>query len=394
VKKISVPGFRFSGVATGVKKRGVKDLALIASDQPATAAAVFTTNRVVAAPVILGRERIQSGRIQAAVINSGNANVGQGKRGIQDAEEMCERTAKCLGIHPQLVFPSSTGVIGVPLMMDKIRRGIDRAAHCLTSDGLWSAAEAILTTDLVAKVSTRTSDPTCWTVAGITKGAGMIAPHMATMLAYIMTDAAVEPWFLQEILHEGLEESFNSITVDGDMSTNDTVLLLANGVSGNSPIRRKSNQAKDLKRAFHEVMKELAVMIVKDGEGATKVVEIQVKGARSKNEARRVAWKVANSNLVKTAFFGEDANFGRILGAVGAAGVSVNPDTIDISFDHVPVVRKGIGVGILHEDEAHAVLKKPAFSVRVDLNLGRAEASVWTSDLSLEYVKINASYRS
>lgn len=394
MKPVVVPGFRFSGVATGVKKRGAKDLALIASEQPATAAAVFTTNKIVAAPVILGRERIQSGRIQAAIINSGNANVGQGTKGIRDAKEMCERTAKCLAIDPRLVFPSSTGVIGFPLSMDKIRPGIDLAARHLSEDGVQGAAEAILTTDLMPKVSARRVESGGWTVAGMTKGAGMIAPHMATMLAYIMTDAAVEQEFLRGILNEGLGDTFNAITVDGDMSTNDTVLFLANGVRGNHPIGPRSKHGKALKQAFHEVMKELALLIVKDGEGATKVAEIRVRGARSRQEARQVAWKVANSNLVKTAFFGEDPNFGRILGAVGAAGVELNPATIDIFFDKVPVVRKGIGLGTRHEKEAQAVLKRSEFPIRIDLHLGNAEAAVWASDLSYEYVKINASYRS
>jgi glutamate N-acetyltransferase/amino-acid N-acetyltransferase len=276
--------------------------------------------------------------------------------------------------------------------MEKIRPGIDRAVQCLREDGLMSAAEAILTTDLVPKVSVKARRSGGWTVAGIAKGAGMIAPSMATMLAYIMTDARFEEGLLQEILREGIEESFNAITVDGDMSTNDTVLLLASGAA--TPIEGGGGRSRGIRQAIHEVMKELALMIVRDGEGATKVAEIRVTGAASREDARRVAWKVANSNLVKTAFFGEDANFGRILGAVGASGVHINPDALDIFFDRVPVVKKGIGVGRLYENEAHAVLKRREFTVVINLHQGKERSSVWTSDLTYDYVKINASYRS
>ncbi|MBI2361093.1 MAG: bifunctional glutamate N-acetyltransferase/amino-acid acetyltransferase ArgJ [Deltaproteobacteria bacterium] len=389
-----VPGFKFAGVACGIKKTRRKDLALIFSERPAVAAALFTTNWVKAAPVIVGMRHIKRGLVQAVVINSGVANACTGAQGLRDAEVMCRDVASCLDIDAGLVLPSSTGLIGVPLPMDKIRSGIEKAADLLSEDSFSQAARAILTTDRDIK----TSSAGCRVegkkvvVAGMAKGAGMIAPKMATMLAYIMTDAAVEPRCLRAMLRRAVAETFNAITVDGDMSTNDTVLFMANGVAGNSPIKSGSREEDILFSAAREVMETLALKLVEDGEGATKVVEIRVLGSRSSAEAKKVAYTVATSQLVKTAFFGEDPNYGRIMAAIGRAEVPIKPDRVDIFFDGVTVVRRGAGVNAA-ETEAGRVLKQPSFTVRINLRQGNAAASVWTSDLTHDYVRLNSAYR-
>ncbi len=393
VAKITVPGFKFAGVACGIKKSKKKDLALIFSERPGVAAALFTTSRVKSPSVHVGAKRIKRGRLQAVVIVSGNANACTGKRGLADAEEMCRETARCLGIRQDLVFPSSTGVIGVPLPMEKVRSGIKDAAGQLSSGWFARAAEAMLTTDRFTKVATASCalGGKRVTVTGMAKGAGMIAPNMATMLAYILTDAAVEPRCLKRILARAADETFNCITVDGDTSTNDTVLFLANGVAANSPVR-SGKEEEVLSKSARKVMKELALKLVQDGEGTTKVVEVRVEAARSVSQARKVAFSVANSKLVKTAFFGEDPNFGRIMVAIGYAGVPVNPDKIDVSFNGVRVVKQGVGLNS-NGRRAARVLRRPSFSVKIHLSQGQASASVWTSDLSYEYVRINSAYR-
>ncbi len=394
MRSIRVPGFQFAGVACGIKKSKKKDLALIYSERPATAAALFTTNKVKAAPVLVGMQRIRRGKIQALVANSGNANACTGSRGIRDAEAMCREVGRKLGIDSRLVLPSSTGFIGVPLPMEKIRNGVERAAGLLSPDSFSHAAEAILTTDRFVKVASTTLrlNGTRVVIAGMAKGAGMIAPKVATMLAYILTDAAVEPRCLRGALRRSAEETFNSITVDGDTSTNDTVLFLANGFAGNSPVRVGTREEKSLLRVAEEVMEQLAIKVVADGEGTTKVVEILVEGSRTVAEAKRVAFAVANSKLVKTAFFGADPNFGRIVAAVGYAGVPLDPERITVSFDRVPVVRGGVGVNS-NEKQAARVLRRPSFTVRIHLHQGKEAAWVWTSDLGHEYIRINSAYR-
>ncbi|MBI4527668.1 MAG: bifunctional glutamate N-acetyltransferase/amino-acid acetyltransferase ArgJ [Deltaproteobacteria bacterium] len=391
---MTVRGFRFSGVACGIKKSKKKDLALIFSETPAVAAALFTTNRVKAAPVLVGMERLRRSKIQAVVVNSGIANACTGKRGVSDAEAMCELVGSRLGIAAGLVFPSSTGVIGVPLPMDRIKRGITKAAAALSADSFSHAAEAIMTTDRFMKVSSTSLvlGGKRVRVAGMAKGAGMIAPNMATMLAYVFTDAAADADCVNSILRRSAEESFHRVTVDGDMSTNDTVLLLANGAVGNRPIERGSREAAGLLRAVSQVMKKLSIKLVEDGEGTTKLVEIRVEGARSGADARKIAFVVGNSKLVKTAFFGEDPNFGRVMAAVGYAGVPVRPEAIDVSFDRVTVVRNGVGLSS-REKQAARVLKRPSFKVRIQLHQGKAATSIWTSDLSHTYVRINSAYR-
>lgn len=391
---IKVPGFKFAGVACGIKKSRKRDLALIFSETPATAAALFTTNRVKAAPVIVGMKRIKHGRVQAVIINSGNANACTGQKGIRDAEAMCYEVGVRLGIDPRLVIPSSTGLIGVPLPMEKIRQGIEKAAAILSPDSFSHAAEAILTTDRFVKVASTTCRLKGKKVAlaGMVKGAGMIAPNMATMLAYVVTDAMVEIRCLGAILRRAAGDTFNSVTVDGDTSTNDTLLFLANGLAGNTPVRQGSREEVTLARAVHRVATALAIKLVEDGEGATKVVEVRVEGSRSVPEARRVAFAVADSQLVKTAFFGSDPNFGRIMAAIGYAGVPIKPERIDVSFDGVNVVKGGVGINS-NEKGASRVLKRPSFRVRIRLHQGTKSASVWTSDLSYEYVRINSAYR-
>lgn len=391
---IKVSGFRFAGIACGVKKSKRKDLALIVSDRPAVAAAMFTTNRVKAAPVIVGMRHIRGARLQAIVVNSGNANACTGSQGLRDAEVTCRETGASLAIASSLVLPSSTGIIGVPLPMDRIRQGIRQAAVNLSPDGFVQAAEAILTTDRFIKTVTTQCriGGRKIRLAGMVKGAGMIAPKMATMLAYVLTDANVQATCLRSVLRSAVDQTFNCVTVDGDMSTNDTVVLLANGYAGNSPVRVGSKEAIILGKAVYELMYKLALKLVEDGEGATKMVEIRVEQARSRAEAYRVAFSVADSQLVKTAFFGEDPNFGRIMAAIGYSGVPIRTGNVDVSFNRVTVVSKGVG-STANEKAAARVLRLPSFQVKIKLRQGKQAASVWTSDLSHEYVRINSAYR-
>ena len=392
--RITVPGFRFAGVSCGIKKSKKKDLALIVSEVPALAAGVFTTNRVKAAPVLVGMKRLKGGEVQAVVVNSGNANACTGAQGVRDAEAMCRQVAVRLGIPLRGVIPCSTGLIGVSLPMKKIRRGIEEAAAVLSPGGFRDAAEAILTTDRAAKVSTTSCrlGGKRVTVAGVAKGAGMIAPHMATMLAYVFTDVSIQRRSLTAILKRSVDRSFHAITVDGDQSTNDTVLLLANGLAGNRAVMVGSREEKVLERAASKVMVDLALKMVEDGEGSTKLVQILVEGARLLAQAKKVAFSVANSKLVKTAFFGGDPNVGRIVAAIGYAGVPVNPDRIGILFDGVRVVRRGVVVSG-SEGRASRVLRRSSFRVTIRLGQGRASSSVWTSDLSHAYVRFNSAYR-
>ncbi|MCY4489585.1 MAG: bifunctional glutamate N-acetyltransferase/amino-acid acetyltransferase ArgJ [Deltaproteobacteria bacterium] len=389
-----VPGFRFAGVACGLKQSGRKDLALIASEGPAAAAAVFTKNRVKSPSVTAGAQHARSGQLQAVVVNSGNANACTGPGGLRDAEAMCAETARHLGIDARRVLPSSTGIIGVRLPMDKINRGIADAAAALAPDALQDAAQAIMTTDNGAKIAAATcrvgGRPVH--IAGIAKGAGMIAPNMATMLCYVLTDAAVAPAALRPMVRRATDSTFHAITVDGDTSTNDTVLCLANGVAGNPRITPGGEGEDVLERELTRVMKELALKIVADGEGSKKLVEIRVDGARTVAEARKVAFTVANSKLVKTAFFGEDPNIGRFMMAIGNAGVPVVEETIDVALGTVKVVRRGLAVGT-RESAAAKVMQRPSFTVRINLGMGAAGTSVWTSDLGHEYVRINSDYR-
>ena len=387
-------GFKFAGVASGLKKDGRKDLALIYSETSANVAGVFTRNQVKAAPVILDMQRIVSGTCQAVVANSGNANCCTGENGMRDAVLTARWTAQELELPEEQVLVASTGVIGEPLPVVKIQKALPALVKALDSDRVFDFAEAIMTTDKVPKVVSRKGNLNgkAFTLTGIAKGSGMIRPDMATLLCFIMTDIAAEPRVLKEMLRASTDRTLNRITVDGDTSTNDTALLIANGLSGaalnNSAARREFEQILD------EVMMTLAKQLVKDGEGATKLVEIAVKGAKSNANALQVAETVAQSNLLKTALFGEDANWGRILAAAGRSGVPIKPDAIDVYFADVLMVKNGMGCGKKAEAEASQILKQSEFVLTIDLKMGNGLASVLTCDFSIDYVKINASYRS
>ena len=391
-----VSGFLFSGVQAGIKKDGRRDLGLIYSEIPAQVAGLFTTNAIKAAPVLLDKERIKGGLCQAIVVNSGNANACTGSQGLRDARTVSSLVSKRLGIDERLVFSSSTGVIGIPLPLQKIEDRIPELVDSLSPEGWMKVVEAIMTTDTFLKVEVASCriKGKAVKLCGMIKGAGMIRPDMATMLSFLVTDANIHGPILQKMLVQAAEESYHRITVDGEMSTNDTVLLLSNGRAGHSPLHRMDQEGKVFQSMLSEVCQELAKSVVKDGEGGTKFIEIQVKGARTPEDAEKAAYAIAHSPLVKTAFFGEDANWGRIVCALGHSGARLNPDHIDVSFDGAPIVRKGMGVGPRLEERASRVIKKKSFRVIVHLHQGKGQFSVFTTDLSIDYVKINASYRS
>jgi len=387
-------GFSFSGVVSGLKKNGQKDLGLIYSEVPASVAGVFTRNRVQAAPVLVDRERIKKGLCRAVIVNSGSANCCTGDQGMKDAVSEAKLAAYGLNISEELVLVASTGVIGKPLALDKIEAAVPELVKSLSPGGINDFAQAIMTTDTVLKIVSRNGNigGSGFNITGVAKGAGMICPDMATMLCFVCTDAGASPDFLKEVLASSVEKSFNRITIDGDTSTNDTVLVMANGTSGAVVGSRVDKTC--FQELLDEVLKELAKMVVKDGEGATKLVDVIVKGAESVNDAEKIAKTVANSNLVKTALFGEDANWGRIIAAAGRSGVEFDPGLADIYFDDVLMVKNGMGCGDAAETEATKVLKKSEFSITVDLKTGDGKASVLTCDFSVDYVKINADYRS
>jgi len=391
--KTEVPGFAAGAVAAGLRKDERKDVGVILSRVPACAAGVFTTNQVQAAPVLLDKERITSGRAQAVVVNSGNANACTGPRGVQDARAMAKAAASALGIGEELVLVASTGVIGQPLNVSAIEEALPRLAGQLKPDGLFDVAQAIMTTDTFPKAVSKQAhvgDKT-FTVAAVAKGAGMIRPDMATMLCFVCTDMGATPEALAKSLRRAVAGSFNTITVDGDMSTNDTVLVLANGLSGLHI--EETPCAEAFQETLNELLLTLALQIVKDGEGATKLVRVEVEGAPSQEAAKKVAYTVAESPLVKTALFGEDANWGRIMAAMGRAGVPLDPDTIQIYFDGMQMVKDGRGCGQEAEAAATRIFKKERFSITIHLGLGSKRATVHTCDLSTDYVRINADYR-
>jgi glutamate N-acetyltransferase/amino-acid N-acetyltransferase len=392
---MDIKGFQFSAVEAAIKKPGRKDLALIYSEVPARACAVFTTSSVKAAPVLLSMEHISSGTAQALIVNSGNANACTGAPGMAVARETAQLVSQGLGISYQNVQVSSTGVIGVPLPMERVRNAIPALMTGLSAGTLADVAQAIMTTDTFPKLDERSavSGGRAYTLAGIAKGAGMIMPNMATMLSFIVTDASVDPTFLQQTFRHAVDRSFNVITVDGDTSTNDTCLIMANGMAGNPVITEKTPEGEAFAAILNEVLLSLAKQIVKDGEGATKFVTIRVTGALHDADAKQAAMAVANSSLVKTAFFGQDANWGRIFAAIGYSGVAVDQTRLSLSFDDVCMASNGIFAGGDAEARGTEVLKKKEFTVTVDLGLAEATSTVYTSDLSHEYVSINADYR-
>lgn len=395
----AVPGFRAAGVEAGIKKRGGLDLALIVSDTPCTAAAVFTQNLVQAPPVLYDRaliERNPNG-IQAVVINSGCANAVTGEHGLRNTEATARKVEASVRLKRDSCVVMSTGVIGVQLPMDTLLPGIEQAAKALatTDDAGRAAARAIMTTDTRPKeVVLRTAvDGLPVTVAGICKGAGMIHPNMATLLALVCTDAAIDAVALDEALRYAVERSFNCLTIDGDTSTNDTLLALANGTARNPRIDAVDTPAfLEFQAALTSVCIELAKLVARDGEGATKFVTIDVTGARNFEEARQIGRTIATSNLVKTAIFGTDANWGRVLGAAGRAGIAFDPQRLALWFGDVMLVDQGAPTAYAEAD-AHATLSGEDVYVRLDLGLGPESATVWTCDFSHDYVSINADYR-
>ncbi|WP_312338534.1 bifunctional glutamate N-acetyltransferase/amino-acid acetyltransferase ArgJ [Anaerospora hongkongensis] len=390
----SPKGFLAAGVKAGIKQSGKEDVAVIYSVVPAAAAAVFTTNDMAAAPVILSREHIKGGVLSAIVVNSGCANACTGEQGMADAQEMVKQTAELLNISPQTILVSSTGIIGVTLPMAKVSAGILQAVSKLSVEGYDSAMQAIMTTDTFAKTIAYEFKLGGMPVriAGIAKGAGMIHPNMATMLGYITTDANISSPLLKQALDKAVSLTFNMITVDGDTSTNDTVCVLANGQAGNALIDDAADPDYLLfAEALQSVCRYLAQQVVRDGEGATKFLEITVKGALSFEQGKKAAMSIAKSPLVKTAFFGQDPNWGRILCAVGYSGSNVQPARTSLAIGGVTIVEAGLGA---RYDEAllRKVMSEKDITVVVDLGLGQEEATVWTCDFSYEYVKINGEY--
>lgn len=392
-----IKDFSFSAVKAGIKYRDRFDLGLIFSQTPAVAAGVFTTNQVKAAPVILSIDRLKQGRCQALLVNSGNANACNGEGGMEAAISTSKMAAEALGIGEDMVLVSSTGVIGLPLNVEAFARNMESLVANLSETNFGQVADAIMTTDTVPKLVTKSVElgGTPVRFLGMAKGSGMIMPDMATMLAFIMTDAQISFPELKSALKASVEQTFNRITVDGDTSTNDMVLVMANGTAGNPWI--EDDQHEDYQHfqgVLEEICKELALKIVEDGEGATKCITIRVCGARENGEAEQIARTVANSSLVKTAFFGEDANWGRILGAMGRAGIRFSPDRVDIAFGDVLLVKDGVAQGSEMEKKATQVLKQKHFTVCIDLKDGTGCEEIFTCDLSIDYVKINADYRS
>ena len=396
MQSLKIKGFRFAACAAGIKKSGKLDMGLIVSDMPARCAAVYTTNKVVAAPIIITRDHLAAGHCQAILVNSGNANACTGAAGHAVALKTADLAAAQLQIPVETVAIASTGVIGQLLPLAPFETFLPKLVETLAEDRCADVAESIRTTDAYPKIATAagSSNGNPYNIVAIAKGAGMIHPNMATMLAFVMTDAQVAPDLLDAALRRAVDASFNCITVDRDTSTNDMVLLLANGAASGAEIQRNTPDGEAFAENLAVVLLELAKLIVKDGEGATKVVEIEVRGALDDAQARQAAMSVATSNLVKTAFFGEDANWGRIIAAVGYSGAEIDPEQVAISFGDIPVVRDGISTGAELEAKATAVLKQPEFKVTIDLRLGNGLGRYYTSDLNYDYVKCNASYRS
>ena len=381
-------------MAAGIKTNGNLDLGMLVSDRPARVAAMFTKNRVQAAPVKLDRERVKSGTARAVIVNSGNANCANGPQGQAAASAMAAAAARALKISDDQVLVASTGVIGAPFPIHTVEAAMPALAVALDQNGVPDLARAIMTTDTRPKTGAREGsvDGVSYRIVAVAKGAGMIRPDMATMLCFICTDAEISLSDLRTALKRAVDGSFNRITIDGDSSTNDTVILMANGASG-ARIESNSDLA-GFQRLLDDLCMDLARQMVKDGEGVTKVVDLTVCGARADKDARAIADTIAHSPLVKTAFFGEDANWGRIIAAAGRAGVFLDPERLDLYFDDVQMVENGTGCGPDAEAKATGVLRKPEFAVTLDLNLGQGRASMLTCDFSLDYVKINADYRS
>ncbi|MBC10080.1 MAG: bifunctional ornithine acetyltransferase/N-acetylglutamate synthase [Gammaproteobacteria bacterium] len=387
-----IPGVRLAAIASGIKK-DLLDLALIELNEKGICSAVFTQNNFAAAPVLVSREHLKSKSCRYLLINSGNANAATGDEGIKTASRCCQSVAEIAGLMKEEVLPFSTGVIGQSLDFQKIRDAIPSLFQKLAGDGWTDVARAILTTDTETKISATEIEieDKKVKIMGIAKGSGMIQPNMATMLSFIATDALLERDLSDQILFEACENTFNRITVDGDTSTNDACVLMSTGLSGVNC--NKSPQLELIKQGIFQVMRDLAMAIVKDGEGATKFVEVRVKGGRAKEDSRNVAYSIANSALVKTALFASDPNWGRLVMAVGKADAAIDTSKINIQINDLFVLKMGQKEKDYTEEKGLFEMKKPSIVITVDLNLGQYEEIVWTTDLSYDYVKINSEYR-
>jgi len=390
----AVPGILASGIHGGIKASGKRDLALVYSSVPARAAALFTTNQVRGAPVQVSMEHIKGKTIQAILASSGCANTCTGEQGLRDAREMAGIVADLLRIPVRHVLVASTGIIGQPLPMDRVRAALPKLVKALSPQGGRVAAEGILTTDTVPKEAALRIEvagrPA--TIGGIAKGVGMIEPHLATMFCFLATDVAIAQDALQAVLRRAVDRSFNRITVDGDQSTSDTVAILANGLAENTPLEKGSRGLRALARGVEALAQRLARMLVKDGEGATKLVEIRIRGAKTRREALSAARSVANSLLVKTALNGQDPNWGRIMMALGKSRAIVAADKVGIWIGEEALVAGGQLKPGARLDRVREVMARPEYTIGIDLGLGSAQDSVWTCDLSEEYVRINAKY--
>jgi glutamate N-acetyltransferase/amino-acid N-acetyltransferase len=391
----AVSGFNASGISAGIKKKGKADLALIFSETPCAVAAVFTKNNCPASSIPFNKAKLRGKKGQAIICNSGNANAANGARGMNDTKKMAEATAHSLGIPEKFVFVASTGVIGEPLPIEKIKKAIPVLTASLSENGGHLASEAILTTDTFTKeiaLSGRVgSKEVC--VGGMAKGSGMIHPNMATMLAFLTTDALIAPNLLQQALREASDNTFNCTTVDGETSTNDLVILLANGRAGGSPILKVGSAYRQFVTLLEAACLGLAKLIIKDGEGATKFIEVRVLGAKSNKSAREIAFSIAKSSLVKTALFGQDANWGRIVAAIGNTREKIDLAKLDIIFGKTLLLRGGMYQGKEAESHVAAYLKNKELCLTVNLYNGIGSSTVFTSDLSYNYIKINAAYR-
>lgn len=393
---MKVQGFKAAGIAAELRYKDKLDLGVIVSETEAVAAGVYTKNLVKAAPVLWSREITASGRARAILVNSGQANACTGPDGPADAADSARVVAESLGCSPDEVLLASTGVIGERINMEALTRAVPVLKETLGDENLAQVAKAMMTTDTRVKILEAGGrlDDAPFRMVGMAKGSGMIAPNMATMLCFILTDAAVSPGYLQKLLARGAERSFNRITIDGDTSTNDCVLVLANGLAGNPPMENsQSPGAAEFERILFSMMKDLAKLLVQDGEGATKTVRVAVFGASDGEQAKLAAMTVANSPLVKTALFGQDANWGRLMMALGRSGAIFDPDRVGISLDNVPLVRAGQAAK-KDNPEADHVMRLREYTINIDLGVGTGQAEILTSDFSFDYVKINADYRS
>lgn len=394
---LAVSGIRLASVAAGIKKNGNQDLVAILIDENASCAATFTQNAFCAAPVLLAKEHLSEHTPRALLINSGNANAGTGETGLENARQCCQWLAQKLGCTSEQILPFSTGVIGQQLPMSNFQTGIQQLIDNSSNDAWEDAAQGIMTTDTIAKAISTTTllDGKKVTITGIAKGSGMIRPDMATMLSFIATDAVVEPEFLQRCLSDAVAESFNAITVDGDTSTNDACVLIATNQAGNDLLTAESTDVDNFTQQLNIVCRHLAQSIIRDGEGATKFVTVKVEQCDSDKEAKAVAYTIAHSPLVKTALFASDPNWGRILAAVGRAGVEqLTIDRVNIYLDDVCIVRNGAVDDEYSEAKGQQVMDREEITITVELGRGDASTTLWTSDLSHDYVRINSDYRS